>query len=373
VRLSGNVPQFRGVPLAQALGIPADGLIYLNSLAIPGFADFGDSGSAKVPYSQNWNLSFAFEPLRNTVVEVAYVGNKGTHLYMPLVNINPRNLDFIESLEVNPAATGNAETAFSDPLGRRNLLGAVIGVARGNVLSPYFGFGNLNRFFDPSANSIRHAGYIDVNRRVGQGLTVSANYTYGKSIDDASDANPDTRVITEVGQTQGQVYYGAPRSSDRAISTFDIKHNFSSRVLWDLPFGRGRALMKDAPALVNFVAGGWTVSSIFRMPGGTPFVPFITDTNRLGGVNRTEESFVEGGLSVWHLVRQCHALRTLSQSGSVYAPGQRLAGQRPANIGCSRTPAGVLRLLLPEKLSFSLQRQRGEAANQLPGGLDQCL
>ena len=28
--------------------------------------------------------------MKNTVVEVAYVGNKGTHLYMPLVNVNPR-------------------------------------------------------------------------------------------------------------------------------------------------------------------------------------------------------------------------------------------------------------------------------------------
>src|SRR5262249_14718820 len=101
------------------------------------------------------------------------------------------------------------------------------------------------------------------------------------------DSGPDTRVITEVGQSQGQIYYGAPRSSDRAISTFDIKHNFNSTFIWDLPVGRKRSFLNDAPSVVNGVIGGWAVTSVFRLQGGTPFVPYITDTNRLGGVNRT--------------------------------------------------------------------------------------
>jgi len=289
VRLSGNPPRFSGIPLDQSLGIPADGLLFLNSIAVPGFADAGpDSGH--VPYSQNWNLSLSFEPLRNTVIEVAYVGNKGTHLYMPQVNINPRNINFVETLEANTLPgpnAGNADTTFNDPLGRRNLLGATITVMRGNALNPYFGFGNLNRYFDPSANSIRHAAYVDLRRSVNSGLTFTANYTFGKSIDDASDAGPDTRVITEVGQSQGHVYYGAPRGSDRAISTFDIKHNFNSTFIWDLPVGRKRSFLNDAPAVVNAVVGGWAVTGVFRLQGGTPFVPFITDTNRLGGNNRT--------------------------------------------------------------------------------------
>src|SRR5205085_1295495 len=219
------------------LSITSDGLVYANRLGVPGVADAGP-GSGKVPYSQNWNLSFSFEPIKNTVIEVAYVGNKGTHLYLPLVNINPRDVNFVEFLEGQNLP---AENTFADPLGRTNLLGAVIAIQRNSVVTPYFGFNNLNRYFDPAANSIRHAGYVDVRRRVRNGLTLTANYTYGKSIDDASDASPDTRVLTTYN-TQGQVSYGAPRKSDRAISTFDIKHNFSSTYIYDLPFGRGQAL-----------------------------------------------------------------------------------------------------------------------------------
>ncbi len=283
VRLTGNPPFIAGGSIDAVLGTDANGLVYLNSLGTPGFA-ISIEGSEKVPYTQNWNMSLSFEPFKNTVVEIAYVGNKGTHLYLPLVNLNPKDIDFVELLE---GQNINAETTFADPLGRRNLLGAVVAIPRNSVTTPFFGFNNLFRFFDPSANSIRHAAYIDVRRRFSNGLAFTANYTYGKSIDDASDASPDTRVLSTPTNLGQHVSYGVPRSADRSISTFDIKHNFSSTFIYDLPVGKGRWLLRDAPAIVNGVLGGWSLSGLFRLQGGQPFVPFITDTNRLGGVNRS--------------------------------------------------------------------------------------
>jgi hypothetical protein len=286
VRLTGNVPFVGGGTFEQALtnnfGLNSDGLITLNSLGVPGFSYPGlDSGA--VPYTQNWNVSFSMELMKNMAVEFAYVGNKGTHLFMPFVNENPRDTSFVELLE---GSNIPAENTFADPLGRRNALGAVIAIQRNSVTSPYFGFNTLNRFFDSSANSIRHAGYVELRKRFSDGLSFTANYTYGKSIDDASDSSPDVRVLT-TGSTLGQVFYGAPRSGDRSISSFDIKHNFSSTFVWDLPIGRTRWLLKDAHPAVDAVVGGWSMSGIFRLMGGQPFTPFITDTNRLGGTNRS--------------------------------------------------------------------------------------
>ena len=202
---------------------------------------------------------------------------------MPLVNINPKDIKFVEQLE---GQNINAETAFADPLGRKNVLGATVAIPRNSVTAPFFGFNNLLRYFDPSANSIRHAFYVSAQRRVSRGLTFTANYTYGKSLDDASDSSPDTRTLATPTTLGQEVSYGVPRSRDYSISTFDIKHLFNSTVVWDLPFGKNRAYWSNAPALVNAVVGGWTVSSVFRLQGGQPFIPFITDTNRLGGTNR---------------------------------------------------------------------------------------
>ena len=119
--MTGNPPTSAGAgtPLNTLLGTTPDGLVFLNGIGVPGVADAGDR-SGSVPYSQNWNASLAFN-FGKTAIEVAYVGNKGSHLYLPPVNINPRDINFVESLE---AQNINAETAFADPLGRRSLLGA---------------------------------------------------------------------------------------------------------------------------------------------------------------------------------------------------------------------------------------------------------
>lgn len=281
VSLSYNPPLGVNADVLSKLGIGPDGNNFANSIAMSGFVYPGD-GAGKIPYSQNWNLSLSLQVMRNTVVEVAYVGNKGTHLYMPLVNVNPRDPNFVDQLEVNNLS---AEGTLADPLGRVSLIGAAAQITRASITSPFFGFGNLNQYFDPSANSIRHAAYISVERRLTKGLALTANYTYGKSLDDASDSSPDVRVLT-TGSTPGQIYYGAPRNGDRAVSSFDIKHNLSTTFIWDIPFGRKGMFFKSTPKVVEQLIGGWTISGRGQLQGGQPFTPFLTDTNRLGGVNR---------------------------------------------------------------------------------------
>lgn len=290
VSLSYNPPRGSSGDIITKLNISPDGLNFANSIAMSGFVYPGD-GAGKVPYSQNWNLSLSMEVLKDTVVEVAYVGNKGTHLYMPFVNVNPRDPNFVDQLEVNNL---NAEQTLADPLGRVSLVGAAVQITRASIVSPFFGFGNLNKYLDPSASSIRHAGYVQLQRRFSHGYQFTVNYTYGKSIDDASDASPDVRVLT-TGTTLGQVYYGAPRSGDRSVSIFDIKHTFTSTFVWDLPFGRKGSFLTNTPKIVDGIVGGWSLSGVVRLQGGQPFTPFITDTNRLGGVNRSVRlNIVEG-------------------------------------------------------------------------------
>ncbi len=350
VRMTGNPPSSSGAgtPLNTLLGTTADGLVFANSIGVPGVADAG-AASGKVPYSQNWNLSMSLQLTKHIVVEAAYVGNKGTHLYLPPVNINPRDINFVESLE---ASNINAETTFADPLGRRNLLGAVVSIQRNSITAPYYGFGVLSRYFDPSANSIRHGFYIDVRRRVGRGFTFTANYTFAKSIDDASDSSPDVRVLT-TGTTLGQVSYGAPRSGDRAVSAFDIRHNASGTFVWDIPVGRGRAFLKGAPTLVNGIVGGWTLSGKILLQGGTPALPFITDTNRLGGVNRTVRLDIVPGVPLknplWN--RNCPV-------GSLCEPYLNPAAfMRPAKGSLGSSPRTVnLRGPMQEYFDFAIMK-----------------
>jgi hypothetical protein len=234
-----------------------------------------------VPYSESWNVALQFQPFKNSTIEIAYVGNRGVHLYTPQININQRDISTISTLtanNINP--TGNT----TDPLGRTNLLNQAITTQVASLFSQYIGYDPLNKYFNANSRSIRHAGYIDFRRRMTSGLSVTANYTFAKSMDDSSDASPDVRILTS-GSVKGQVALGGTLGNDWALSAFDVKHAFSTTFTWDLPFGKGRTFFKKAPWYINGPLGGWSLSGVGRLVGGNPYQPFLTDPNYLGGAN----------------------------------------------------------------------------------------
>jgi hypothetical protein len=288
LRLSGNTEAVNpGLSPAQALNIPANGLVYLPSLGIPGYAIAPDT---HIPYVQNWNLTFQQEIARNTVLELGYVGSKGSSLYTQLININPRDFSLVEQMEnavaFPPGATGTSvssigpEITLTDPLGRKDLLGNTITIPWGSLASTYQGFNNLNQYFNSQASSIRHAGYVSFTRRM-KSLEATVNYTYSKSMDNASDASPDTRTLTTPTSSGGNVSFGAPLSSDWSISTFDQPHWLTARYVYDMPFGRGQTFLSDAWSPIRAIVGGWTTSGLVRINSEYPFMPTLSDANGL--------------------------------------------------------------------------------------------
>lgn len=292
MRLSSNPPAVTPIPLDKYLAIPADGLAYLNGINIPGFVV---SATSKTPYAQNWNTTLTWLLKGRTTVEAAYVGAKGTHLFLPSININTRDFGYVNALD---AANQNPDNSVPDPLGRLTTAGTVAQVPRSSLASRYMGIGNLNTFYDASANSIRHATYLSVIYRGQKGLLVMGNYTFGKSIDDASDASPDKSALTTGSVGGGQITSGGARQLDRSVSSFDIKHNFSSTFIYDLPFGKGGQYLSNAPAVLRGIAGGWTVSGVFRITGGYPAVVNLVDANLLGGPTHTIRPDVVAGVPI---------------------------------------------------------------------------
>ncbi len=246
------------------------------------------------PYVQNWNLTVSWQASRNTMLEISYVGNKGTHLFLPRENVNPKDIPLVQA----QLAAGTSTTAtIADPLGRKNPgTGAALQVQNGSLGSPYLGFSTLYVLYDSAANSIRHAGYVNMVHRTGKGLTLTANYTYAKSIDDASSAGGDKNVLTPVGgQTDGQVAFGGTRKNDRSVSTFDQRHVMNVTSLYELPIGRGRKYASHMWKPLDFVAGGWATSGILRVTSGIPIIVSISDANQLGDLTHTTRPDIVAG------------------------------------------------------------------------------
>jgi hypothetical protein len=108
-----------------------------------------------------------------------------------------------------------------------------------------------------------HGATVSVRQRF-KGLTWDLNYTFSKSIDDASGLQTSgvfgTAFITN-----------ALRQSDnRAVSDFDIRHIVNFNSIWEIPVGRGRMFFSNSNKWINGLIGGWQLTSIFRYNSGLP-------------------------------------------------------------------------------------------------------
>src|SRR4029077_484563 len=127
----------------------------------------------------------------------------------------------------------------------------------------------LGMMLDASGHSRYNAGTITL-RRQESNLSYTINYTYGHSMDDASDSGGVRFTDFNPIRTNGHVSVGAPLSDDWATSTFDVKHNLSATFLADLPFGKGHRFLSNASGFWQGLVGGWSLSGAGRIQTGTP-------------------------------------------------------------------------------------------------------
>ena len=111
----------------------------------------------------------------------------------------------------------------------------------------------------PFGSDIYHSLQTMLNKRFAHGFTTHIAYTFSKDI----GMNPTTN---NSGST---ILIPQYRFYDRYPSTLDRTHTFIWTNTYELPFGKGRAYLKQGPA--SWIAGGWTVNGLFTHSSGTPF------------------------------------------------------------------------------------------------------
>jgi hypothetical protein len=222
------------------------------------------------PYVQQWHFDIQREVLRKTIATVSYVGSKGTHLTLQ------RNLNQIPALlpAQDPFAPGQpitpgtpspdcgpsfnslgvptaAKTSTGTPITGQaavNLAVAACGIDP-DLLRPFQGYSNI-MLLEPQANSIYHSLQTSLRRTIGK-LSFSAAYTYGHSIDDASDRF-DLALVDSYNP-----------GASRATSMFDQRHILNFGYVYDLPVFRGSGFIHSA--------GGWQISGIGTVQTGIHF------------------------------------------------------------------------------------------------------
>ncbi|HEV2176849.1 MAG TPA: carboxypeptidase regulatory-like domain-containing protein [Terriglobia bacterium] len=180
----------------------------------------------KTPYNQQWSFSVQREIVPNTLLEVAYVGNTGTHL----LGIFDEN-----------QATLAARTAA--PLANVNSVRPFVGYGPISVVAPQF---------SSNYNSLQ----VSLNRRVSQGLTLGIAYTWSKTL---------TNTPTDRSSAPFDTYNFA---ADYGPADFSRNQIFVANYVYDLPFYRSQQ------GLTGRVLGGWELSGITTFESGFPTTIF---------------------------------------------------------------------------------------------------
>ena len=151
---------------------------------------------------------------------------------------------------------------------------------------PFYGGIQLR---DPGGNASYNAFTAKAEKRFSQGLTFLASYTWSHTIDDRAGTLSD-------GLAGGGFRNSHDISLDRGNSAYDLRHNFVGSFVYDLPFGRGRALGSNWNPVANAVLGGWQLGGILFIRSGQTFSPLTSgNITNLGGQGYPDR-FGEGTL-----------------------------------------------------------------------------
>jgi hypothetical protein len=205
----------------------------------------------KVPSYQDYNLSVQHELMKNTVLEVGFVGTRGSHL-LGDVDLNQPT---VAARLANPNADANALVNFP---------------AFGSIRS-------RNPIFTSNYNSLQ----ISLNRRFTNGLTLGAAYTWSKLLTTQSvDRDSGVQDSYNIKDAYG-------------LSTLNTPQIFVLSYVYDLPFFRHEHNVQ------GYVLGGWEISGITNFQTGQSLTvtqgtdPFAFSNNNNSGINLAREGLIQ--------------------------------------------------------------------------------
>jgi len=153
---------------------------------------------------------------------------------------------------------------------------------------------------------------VELRRRFSQGLSLQANYTFQKTLDNISPGNPginsedQTRVAAFLDNQNQHLDYGR--------ADYDQTHVFNINAVYDLPFGRGKHYFGGSHGAFDRLVGGWQMGGILRINTGTP----LTIVDPRGTLNRVGRAANQTALTSLTNDQISNLIGIFKQNGNVY-------------------------------------------------------
>ena len=189
-------------------------------------------------YVETWGLTLDNELPANFQLSLQYLGSRGVRLF------SRGGVNFCTSKpNFDGTCTRALDQYYPDPTGQLP------------TLDPY---GSVDYKSDIGASTY-HALLVSLERRFTNGLSFQSRYTWSHSINDGSVGGGESNGPENVNCL----------ACDKGPSVFDIRHNFTTNLVYELPFGPGKSFLNGGGVLGKIV-GGWTLSSLGLWHTGHP-------------------------------------------------------------------------------------------------------
>lgn len=223
----------------------------------------------RTPYNQQWNFTIAQQFGPQAALELAYAGNKGTHIPFR----HGWQMDQLHPSHISPES--GILDLVDNPL--HGLIPAGVmsrpRVQRGQLLTPYPQFPGVVHSAPGWGNTIYHSFQAKFTKRFEGGGNAVVAYTFSKLISDGSD-NAWTSATW-------RNYYC--RDCDKSISPYHQPQRLIVSYTYELPFGQGKRFGSGWSGPLNAILGQWQVNGIGTLNSGLPL--------RMGVPGNTSHSF----------------------------------------------------------------------------------
>jgi hypothetical protein len=219
--------------------------------------------------ANQWNLTIQHQFWNDTTFQIGYVGQRGTHLMVPY-DYAQRVLLPNSSCATPPctapspffAQNPTLYTVLGNPA--QNGEGATVSGTRSNGTMEY--------------NSLQAV----LQKRMTHDLQYQVSYTFSKCMSDSTGYYGAWVNALSASAYWQNVY---DSRAEWAPCYYDATHVVSAYAIYDLPFGRGKALAQNANKVVDAVIGGWEVSPIVSFRTGFP-LPVYGASDQSGTFSR---------------------------------------------------------------------------------------
>jgi hypothetical protein len=254
--------------ITQPQGSSQGGLTLVGN----GESQIWPKGQHPTPYTEDWSFNLQYQVSSHSVLQVGYSGNRGRRLLYGNPNLDADQLgdQYLGLGNQLNALVNNPFYGIVDP---STYLGSQPQIAYNELLRPYPQYTYLvwTRSL-PGARSTYNALNAKYNYRFGSGLNLLATYAWSKALDNGPEDN--------FGWATGNSWRDAYNTMlDYNISTHDIPQSYTTALVYELPYGRGKHWGNSAPAVVKETLGNWEVSSVVRLTSGLPIGPVIASPN----------------------------------------------------------------------------------------------